>query len=172
MTDAAGEPPKEEGSWPQIPQHPNEKLAQKLAQDWAWAKEAATTYNEEGSTRLRKMVVSGREMVTSVMSVRTSVQSAVEGGMSLAEPPESVRKYKDSLFDLRRKYPWAIVGGVTLLAMVPGLVLRQATRMEKARLVLRNAFVGGGAAAVLLYPEFVLAAAKKVEAQAAKRREA
>ena len=133
--------------------------------------EAATTYNEEGSTRLRKIVASGREMVTSVMSVRSSVQSAVEGGMSLAEPPESVRRYKDSLFDLRRKYPWAIVGGVTVLATVPAVVLRQASRMEKARLVLRNAFVAGGAAAVLLYPEFVLSAAKKAEAQAAKRRQ-
>ena len=77
--------------------------------------------------------------------------------------PGSAPGFKAALFDVRRKYPWAIVVSTTVAALVPALVLKQASRVEKVRIMARNAFIGAGATTVLLYPEFVQQAAKTIE---------
>ena len=46
--------------------------------------------------------------------------------------------------------------------------VKQTSRLERARLVLRNVVLGGGTASVLLYPEFVMRVANNVESAAAK----
>ncbi len=53
------------------------------------------------------------------------------------------------MLDVRRQYPGLIVGAISVASVVP------AVHARSPRLFLRNLFVGGGGAMVLLYPEFV-----------------
>ena len=43
-------------------EHPNEKLAEKLAKDWQWFNMAATSYSDTGTEKLRSTVRSIREV--------------------------------------------------------------------------------------------------------------
>ena len=144
-------------------------LAKKLQEDWTWLSDTATSYQDEGNTRLRTTVRVGREAVQGVASFMQSSWAAAEAGLASAQQPsETTQRYKVALLDFRRRYPAALVGAAAAIALVPAVLLKHTSRLERARLVLRNVVLGGGTASVLLYPEFVMRVANNVESAAAK----
>jgi len=144
-------------------------LAKKLQEDWTWLSDTATSYQDEGNTRLRTTVRVGREAVQGVASFMQSSWAAAEAGLASAQQPsETTQRYKAALLDFRRRYPAALVGAAAAIALVPAVLLKHTSRLERARLVLRNVVLGGGTASVLLYPEFVMRVANNVESAAAK----
>ena len=156
------------------PGHPpsppcRQALAKKLQEDWTWLSDTATSYQDEGNTRLRTTVRVGREAVQGVVSFMQSSWAAAEAGLASAQQPsETMQRYKVALLDFRRRYPAALVGAAAAIALVPAVLLKHTSRLERARLVLRNVVLGGGTASVLLYPEFVMRVANNVESAAAK----
>ena len=101
---------------------------------------------------------------TSVQSVVESVTGAQTAATTkladMVEPTPSMNEYKDKVFNFRREYKVAIVGGIAGLsvlsaAFAPG-------KIEKIRIALRNFLVFGGGATFLLYPEFAYPNAQKV----------
>jgi uncharacterized membrane protein YgcG len=70
--------------------------------------------------------------------------------------------YWASALDFRRKYPGLLVAGATGISILPALLHFRESRLTAARLLLRNSVIGGGAAAVLLYPELIFRTAPYV----------
>ena len=144
-------------------------LAQKLQKDWTWLSDTASSYQDEGNTRLRTTVRYSREAVQAVLSSVQSGWAAAEAGIASAQQPsETMQRYKVALLDFRRRYPAALVGAAAAIALVPAVLLKHTSRLERARLVLRNLVLGGGTASVLLYPEFVMRVANNVDSVATK----
>ena len=142
-------------------------LAQKLQKDWTWLSDTASSYQDEGNTRLRTTVRYSREAVQAVLSSVQSGWAAAEAGIASAQQPsETMQRYKVALLDFRRRYPAALVGAAAAIALVPAVLLKHTSRLERARLVLRNLVLGGGTASVLLYPEFVMRVANNVDSVA------
>jgi hypothetical protein len=171
---AIASPPRSEPA-PPLPWPPQttppcwQVLAQKLQQDWTWLSDTASSYQDEGNTRLRTTVRVSREAVQAVVSSVQSGWAAAEAGLALAQQPsETMQRYKVALLDFRRRYPAALVGAAAAIALVPAVLLKHTSRLERARLVLRNLVLGGGTASVLLYPEFVMRVANNVESAATK----
>ena len=144
-------------------------MAQKLQKDWTWLSDTASSYQDEGNTRLRTTVRVSREAVQAVLSSVQSGWAAAEAGIASAQQPsETMQRYKVALLDFRRRYPAALVGAAAAIALVPAVLLKHTSRLERARLVLRNLVLGGGTASVLLYPEFVMRVANNVDSVATK----
>jgi hypothetical protein len=70
--------------------------------------------------------------------------------------------YWAAALDFRRKYPGLLVAGATGASVLPALIHFRESRLTAARLLVRNSIIGGGAAAVLLYPELVFRTAPYV----------
>jgi hypothetical protein len=64
--------------------------------------------------------------------------------------------YKRALLDFRSRFSGLLVGAVAAASIVP------AVRQRNPRILLRNLLIGGGGAAVLLWPELVLRTAPYV----------
>lgn len=54
------------------------------------------------------------------------------------------------------------MAGATGVSVVPALIHFRESRLTAARLLVRNSIIGGGAAAVLLYPELIFRTAPYV----------
>ena len=168
MSEGEPAPAAESNSW-QLPSHPNELLAKKLAKDWLWLNQAVTEYHDEGTTRLREFIRDSRISVEVMASFAQNAYSAAEATLSAAQQPsERMQRYKTALFDFRRKYPAAIVGFAAAVSVLPAVLLKQTSRLERARILVRNAVIGGGTTSVLLYPEFVMRTASNVDRAASK----
>ena len=168
MSEGEPAPAAESTSW-QLPSHPNELLAKKLAKDWLWLNQAVTEYHDEGTTRLREFIRDSRISVEVMASFAQNAYSAAEATLSAAQQPsERMQRYKTALFDFRRKYPAAIVGFAAAVSVLPAVLLKQTSRLERARILVRNAVIGGGTTSVLLYPEFVMRTASNVDRAASK----
>ena len=113
------------------------------------------------ATPLRDRCTAVRTSVQSVVESVTGAQSAATTKLAdMVEPTPSMNEYKDKVFNFRREYKVAIVGGIAGLsvlsaAFAPG-------KIEKIRIALRNFLVFGGGATFLLYPEFAYPNAQKV----------
>ena len=70
--------------------------------------------------------------------------------------------YWSQALDVRRKYPGLLVALATSFSVLPALLHFRESRLTAARLLARNSIIGGGAAAVLLYPELVFRTAPYV----------
>mmetsp|Transcript_3627 Transcript_3627/g.11529 ORF Transcript_3627/g.11529 Transcript_3627/m.11529 type:complete len:161 (-) Transcript_3627:156-638(-) len=67
-----------------------------------------------------------------------------------------------ALLAFRRQSPAVIVAAATGVSVLPALAHLRTSKLTALRLVARNSLLGGGGAAVLLYPEIVFRAAPYV----------
>jgi hypothetical protein len=106
---------------------------------------------------LRERCVGARVSVQSAVEQARGVQTEMDKTMAYwTEPTPAMVAYKDSVLEFRRKYKGPIVGGIAALSLVSAVGARG--NFEKMRIAVRNLFIFGGSAAVLLYPEFAFRA--------------
>jgi hypothetical protein len=83
--------------------------------------------------------------------------------MRTTQPSAATLSVKKRFLEFRRDYKQFLVAGIAIASVLPALspALRSTggSKLEAARVVLRNLVVGGGSAAVVLYPEAVFATA-------------
>jgi hypothetical protein len=141
-------------------------LKEKVKGQWEWMSSATAPatkligqYTDSGDDSwLRQKVRESRiKLEESYGLAKESMASTTE---SLAASTSSITAKLDDAkvraLELRRQNPAVVVAGVTLLAMAPAY-------RSGPRALLRNAVVGGGAAAFFLYPEFIARTAPYVE---------
>ena len=129
-------------------------LVLRLASDWEWIKTLyiSTTTGTQFSDSVK---YSTRQVAGTIAQARQAYADGEAKVTQLTQPPPLLEQHKPSLLEFRRKYKAFIVAGISAVAVLPALRAGPGRR-DKARVAMRNLFLGGGSAAVLLYPELVL----------------
>lgn len=115
-------------------------------------------FNSTDESWLRQKIRASRVAATDAYSsVEASASSALLLITSATEfVTGDLEGHKARALALRRQNPGALVAGITVLAVAPAY-------RSGFRPILRNAVVGGGAAAFFLYPEFIARVAPYVD---------
>ena len=147
---------------PTLNPHPAQ-LAAEIQSQWSWVNSVYATAPtlHDKVTDVRTQVQSKAE---AALNLRQQADLAVS---SLTTPPQQFVDIKPAMLDFRRDYKQFLVAGIAIASMVPA-VFAGPSKLEKARVALRNLVVGGGTTAVLFNPELVFAVSK-TSARAAER---
>merc|ERR1712087_681266 len=117
-------------------------------EDWAWVN-GIQALNQQ-STWLRSTITTARQQIQAFgASLKATQESIASTAEWMQQPSETYEQLRSKLLGLRRQYPAILVGLITAASVLPGL-------RSGPRILLRNSIIGGGAGAVLLYPEFVM----------------
>ena len=98
---------------------------------------------------------SAKSAVSTAYAVRGTCESTY---MQMTATPKFIEDHKDTMLDFRRRYKLPIIAFVSGISVVPALMAGPG-KAEKLRVAVRNLFLVGGSASVLMYPELVFRAA-------------
>ena len=147
-----------------MPVSSSQKLADKLKADWEWVSDAYKHTFSGTEKAFKENVTKTRSTVQSAVLSASDMRSNAEVSISmLTEPSPKSVTLKNRFLEFRRDYKQFLVAGVAFASIIPAVspALRGSagSKLEAARMALRNLVLGGGSATVLFYPEAVFAVA-------------
>ncbi|KAG8468924.1 hypothetical protein KFE25_007442 [Diacronema lutheri] len=142
------------------------QLKENVKSQWAWVDQATAparsairtaTANDEDNwlrSKVRSTRLAAESALASAQEAAKSTADTVAGATSsVADSADGV---KARALEIRRQNPAMLVAAVTVLAIAPAY-------RSGPRALFRNAIVGGGASAFVLYPEFISRTAPYVD---------
>mmetsp|Transcript_26783 Transcript_26783/g.79928 ORF Transcript_26783/g.79928 Transcript_26783/m.79928 type:complete len:174 (+) Transcript_26783:73-594(+) len=136
-------------------------LFQEIMAQWEWLQQAHDYV--VAMPALRERVSSFRKSAWEFTSTaKVSTETVERQVTATLQPSDASKEHWAALLAFRRQYPAVIVAAATGVSVLPALAHLRTSKLTALRLVARNSLLGGGGAAVLLYPEIVFRAAPYV----------